>query len=422
MRATSKPGFKTLVALALAVMACKAVAAQVTLRIESWRYDDLPVWRDTLIPAFEKTHPEIHVVFSPTTPMGEYNARVEAKLANGSAGDLITCRPFDDSLKLFQKGRLLNLNDLKGMANFSPLAKLAWTTDDGAASFCVPMASVIHGFIYNADAFAALKIEPPVTWDQFFAALQRVKADGRYIPLIMGTKDGWETATMGYQNIGPNFYRGEEGRKGLIAGTAKLTDPEWVEPFRMLGRWRPYLGEGFEAQTYPDSQNLFTLGRGAIYPAGSWEIADFEKQAGFRLGVFKPPLQRAGDRCYISDHPDIALGINARSPHVAQARVFLEWVASSEFAALYANALPGFFSLNSTPVVLKSPLARQFAGWRSQCASTIRPTYQMLSRGTPSLETEFWRAGAAVIEGTLAPEAAAQRLQGVLQKTYKPSK
>jgi raffinose/stachyose/melibiose transport system substrate-binding protein len=398
--------------VSIATLACvPALAATVTLKIESWRYDDLPVWRDTIIPAFEKTHPDIKIVFVPTTPMGEYNARLETKLDKGTAGDLVTCRPFDDSLRLFQKGQLLGLNGLAGMRNFTPTAKVAWTTDDGATTFCVPIASVIHGFIYNADAFAALRLKPPATMDEFFAVLQRIKSDGRYIPLVMGTKDGWETATMGYQNIGPNYYRGEEGRKALIAGTSRLTDAHWVEPFRILARWRPYLGEGFEPQTYPDS--------GAIYPAGSWEIADFEKQAGLKLGVFKPPVGRAGDRCYISDHPDIAMGINAKSPHAAQAKLFLEWVASPEFAALYSNALPGFFSLNSTPVQLKSPLAREFVSWRGQCETTIRPTYHMLSRGTPSLEREFWSAGAAVIEGTTTPEAAAQQLQGVLQRAYK---
>jgi raffinose/stachyose/melibiose transport system substrate-binding protein len=236
----------------------------------------------------------------------------------------------------------------------------------------------------------------------------------------MGTKDGWETATMGYQNIGPNFYRGEEGRKALVSGRERLTDPQWVEPFRTLARWRPYLGEGFEAQTYPDSQNLFTLGLGAIYPAGSWEIADFEKQASFKLGVFKPPLKSTKDKCYISDHPDIALGVNARSPNADQAKVFLKWVASPEFAGLYSNALPGFFSLNSSPVTLKSRLARQFVSWRSECDSSIRPTYHLLSRGTPSLENEFWRTGADVIEGAISPEAAAQALQGVLQRAYRP--
>jgi raffinose/stachyose/melibiose transport system substrate-binding protein len=411
---------RLLAATLLAGCAAAAASAEpVTLKIESWRYDDLPVWRDQIIPAFEKAHPRIKVVFAPTPP-AEYNDALDAKLEAQKAGDLITCRPFDVSLKLFKKGRLLPLNQLDGMANFTPIARIAWTTDDGASTFCVPMASVIHGFIYNADAFAALRIKEPVTFDDFFEALQRIRSDRRYIPLVMGTKDGWETATMGYQNIGPNFYRGEAGRKALVAGKERLTDPQWVEPFRVLSRWRPYLGEGFEAQTYPDSQNLFTLGLGAIYPAGSWEIADFEKQAGFKLGVFRPPRKSAQDKCFISDHPDIALGVNARSSHVEEAKVFLKWVASPEFAALYSNALPGFFSLNSSPVTLKSRLAREFVSWRKDCESTIRPTYHMLSRGTPNLENEFWRVGADVIEGSTTPEAAALGLQSVLQRALRP--
>jgi raffinose/stachyose/melibiose transport system substrate-binding protein len=417
MRTAKRAGL--VAAMALWVAAVAASAAPVTLKIESWRYDDLPVWRDKIVPVFEQQHPDIHVVFSPTPP-AEYDAAIESKLGAGTAGDLITCRPFDVSLRLFQKGRLLPVDSLPGMRNFGALAKVAWSTDDGATSFCVPMAAVLHGFIYNVDAFHALHLSPPNTWDEFFAALQKVKADGRYIPLVMGTKDAWEAATMGYQNIGPTFYRGEEGRKALVAGAAKLTDPAWLQPFRMLARWRPFLGEGFEAQTYPDSQNLFMLGLGAIYPAGSWEVADFEKFASFKLGVFRPPVEHAGDKCFISDHPDIALGVNAKSPHVEQAKVFLDWVASAEFAALYSNALPGFFSLNSARVELKSPLARQFVQWRGQCDSTIRPTTQFLSRGTPNLEGEFWHTSGAVIEGSLSPEAAAQHLQGLLAKNYKP--
>ena len=409
------------VAIALALLlqcANAAVAATVTLRIESWRYDDMPVWRDKLIPAFEKTHPDIHVAFVPTPP-ADYDTALDARLAAGTAGDLITCRPFEVSQRLFERGRLLGLNDLPGLRNFAALSKLAWSTDDATSTFCVPMAAVIHGFIYNADAFRALHVSPPATWDEFFALLRKFKADGRYIPLVMGTKDGWETATMGYQNIGPNFYRGEEGRVALVAGTQHLTDPQWVQPWRVMARWRDYLGEGFEAQTYPDSQNLFVLGLGAIYPSGSWEIADFEKQASFKLGVFRPPANGASDKCYISDHPDIALGANAASPHAVQARVFLEWVASPEFAALYSNALPGFFSLNTATATVSSPLAREFLGWRKTCASSIRPTYTFPSHGSLSLEREFWRMGAAVIDGTTTPDAAAQHLQVVLQQTGK---
>ena len=407
--------------LASTLLASAAHAEDVTLTIESWRNDDVLIWQDTIIPAFETANPGIKIVFAPTAP-AEYNAVLNSKLDAGSAGDLVTCRPFDASLELYKKGNLADLTSLAAMANFSPVAKSAWQTDDGAATFCVPMASVIHGFIYNKDAFDALGIAVPTTRDEFFAALDKIKADGTYIPLAMGTNDQWEAATMGYNNIGPNYWKGEEGRLALIAGTQKLTDADWVAPFTELARWKDYLGDGFEAQTYPDSQNLFTLGRAAIYPAGSWEISGFNKQASFKMGAFPPPVQAAGDTCYISDHTDIALGMNAKSAHPEETKKFLEWVGSPEFATMYANALPGFFSLNSTPVAMEDPLAQEFVSWRGKCQSSIRSTYQILSRGTPNLENETWNASANVIKATETPDAAAARLQEGLASWYAPQK
>ena len=410
-----------LTALLTSTLLAGPALAQTTLTIESWRNDDLVIWQDTIIPAFNAQHPDITVVFSPSAP-AEYNAVLNSKLSAGSAGDLITCRPFDASLELFNQGHLADLTALAGMANFSDVAKSAWQTDDGAATFCVPMASVIHGFIYNADAFEALGIAVPTTEAEFYAALDKIKADGTYIPMAMGTNDQWEAATMGYNNIGPTYWKGEEGRRALIAGEQKLTDPQWVAPFEQLAKWKDYLGDGFEAQTYPDSQNLFTLGRAAVYPAGSWEISGFNTQADFKMGAFAPPVAAAGDTCYISDHTDIAIGMNAASPNAEAAKVFLDWVASPEFATLYANALPGFFSLNSTPVEMEDPLAQEFVSWRGKCEPTIRSTYQILSRGTPNLENETWNASANVIRGSETPADAAKRLQDGLASWYEPQK
>jgi raffinose/stachyose/melibiose transport system substrate-binding protein len=286
------------------------------------------------------------------------------------------------------------------------------------------MASVIHGFIYNKDAFAELGLEVPTTEAEFFAALDAIKEDGTYIPMSMGTNDQWEAATMGYQNIGPNYWKGEEGRLALIDGSQKLTDPQWVAPYEALAKWGPYLGDGFEAQTYPDSQNLFTLGRAAIYPAGSWEISPFRAQIAdaFEMGAFPPPVAAEGDTCYISDHVDIALGLNAASPNADAAKTFLEWVGTPEFAQLYANALPGFFPLQDAAVTLENPLSQEFVSWREKCASTIRSTYQILSRGTPNLENETWNASANVIRGSETPEAAAERLQQGLASWFEPQK
>ncbi len=121
---TGALNLKRIVATAAAALLLSSgiAFAETTLTIESWRNDDADLWNKQIIPAFEKDHPDIKVVFNPTAPT-EYNAALNSRLEGGSAGDLITCRPFDASLDLFKKGYLTSVNDLPGMENFSDVAK-----------------------------------------------------------------------------------------------------------------------------------------------------------------------------------------------------------------------------------------------------------------------------------------------------------
>ena len=120
MRRTFKAALGAEVA-ALALLAGLASAQAGSLKIESWRNDDADIWNSKIIPAFNKHYPDIKIEFAPSAPK-EYNAALNARLDGGTAGDLITCRPFDASLGLYQKHQLDGLNDLKGMDNFSDLA------------------------------------------------------------------------------------------------------------------------------------------------------------------------------------------------------------------------------------------------------------------------------------------------------------
>ena len=399
--------------------ASASAAQTVKLTIESWRNDDLTVWQDKIIPAFEAKYPNIKVTFSPTAPT-DYNAALNSKLQGGSAGDLITCRPFDASLELFKRGYLAPLNDLPGLSNFGPVAKSAWITDDGKDVFCVPMASVIHGFFYNKDAFDKVGLKPPTTWTDFYANLDKIKADGTYTPLVMGTKDQWESATMGFQNIGPNYWKGEDGRQALIKGQAKFTSDPYVKTWTQLAKWGKYLPKGYESVAYPDAQQLFASGKGAVYPAGSWDLAFFREKGPKNLGWFGPPRDSASDQCYISDHTDIAIGMNKATKNPNEVKTFLSFVGGADFAGLYSNSLPGFFSLSNQSVTLKDSLAQQIVDMRKDCKSTIRNSYQILSRGQPNLENELWRVTASVVNGTLQPAQAAQQIQSGLDKWYKP--
>lgn len=190
--------------------------------------------------------------------------------------------------------------------------------------------------------------------------------------------------------------------------------------FEQVARLGTYLSKGASSQTYGDSQNQFALGRAAIYPTGSWDIAYFNQTKELELGAFAPPVKKAGDKCFISDHMDIGLGINKKARNKDDALKFLAWVGSQEFADLYTNKVTGFFSLSTHLIAVRDPLAKQMVEWRAQCGSTIRLNSQVLNRGTPSMENELWNVNAQLLNGKMTPKDAAARIQAGFAKWHKP--
>lgn len=402
---------------ALVALAAAPRAGAGTLVIESWRVDDKALWEKVLIPAFQRSHPGIEVRFAPTAPTS-YDAQLAARLAGGSAGDLIACRPFDASLSLYNKGYLDRLDGKPGMQYFEPGALVAWQTAGAKEAFCMPVASVIHGFLYNKAIFRKLDLQAPKTVDEFFAVLDALKRNG-VAPLALGTADQWEASQLVYTNVGPNFWRGEAGQRALIEGRAALTDAPFVEALRFGARMGAYLDRGAATRTYGESRTLFAAGRAAIYPAGSWDIAYFGSVPGLELGVFPPPVRKRGDACFISDHMDLGIGVNRKSKNKEDAYKFLAWVGSQEFADIYSNRLTGFFTLSNHLVGVRDPVAKQMVEWRNSCASTVRLNAQMLHRGQPSMESVLWSVNAEVLNGSLAPEQAAARLKSDFDRWYK---
>jgi raffinose/stachyose/melibiose transport system substrate-binding protein len=396
------------------------VAAQAgTIVLESWRIDDRAVWESVIIPAFERKHPGINVRFAPTAPT-EYDGSLSIRLAAGNAGDLLSCRPFDASLALYRKGYLERLDGKPGMQHFAPGALVAWQTDDGKDTFCMPVASVIHGFLYNKKIFANLNLQPPATVDEFFAVLDAVRRNGSVAPLALGTAERWESSQTVFTNAGPAFWRGEEGRRALVAGKARFTDAPFVAAFEFTARLGAYLGKNAGTQTYADSQAQFAQGRAALYPAGSWDIAYFNRVPGLELGVFPPPARVAGEACQVSDHMDIGIGINRRSKNKDDAYRLLAWIGSQEFADLYTNRVIGFFTLSNHLIAVRDPLAKQMAAWRNSCALTFRLNSQFLNRGLPNMETVLWEVNTQVLNGKLAAQDAAAQVQQGFAKWYKP--
>jgi len=314
------------------------------LVIESWRKDDQSYWDEVLIPAFQLKHPGIRLKFAPEEPLS-YDPRLDARLANGRAGDLVFCRPFDAGMRLNAREHLQPLTELQ-LVNFDAHARRAWTSDDGKTTYCMPVAHVIHGILYNKQIFKDLQLEPPDTTAEFMALLQKVSAAGKVTPLALGTADMWESNHVIFTGLGPNFWQGEKSRLALISGDKKFTDPEFLRVWRMMGQLKPYMHPKQSEMSNHDIQILFATGHAAVYPTGSWDIdlmrnTSFPYRKKIDMGVFKAPLESAGQRCHLSVQPEFGIGINKNTMYPEAAQLFVDWLASAEFAQLLTNTMSG---------------------------------------------------------------------------------
>lgn len=389
------------------------------LVIESWRKDDQIFWDKVLIPAFQRQHPGIRLTFKPEEPLA-YDARLESRLSTRRAGDLVFCRPFDGSVRMQAKGYLLPLK-ARELENFSPQARQAWTTDDGQTTYCLPVAYVMHGLFYNKKIFKDLNLQPPVTVDEFLKLLGHIGAAGGATPLALGTADMWESTQVVFTGMGPNFWGGEKARRGLIQQTAKFTDPGFIKAWEMMAKLKPHMHPKQNDMSNGDVQLLFATGNAAVFPTGSWDI-DFLRSTSFAykkpidLGVFKPPVEKTGQACHISVHPDFGIGVNRNSPNQEAALKFIAWLGTADFAQLLTDTLTGYFPLSDHPVKVNDPLGQEMLNWRQECQDTIRLNAQKINRVWPSMEEELWYANVKVINQDITPEQAARHIQSVHEK------
>jgi raffinose/stachyose/melibiose transport system substrate-binding protein len=389
----------------------------VKITLGSWRTEDIAMWEDEILPAFHESHPGIEVEFA-ATDTNDYNAAIQSQVEGGNAPDLITCRPFDVNRAWIADGYFDDLTGLEALDAFTDTAQAAWQGADGA-TYCVPVASVLAGFYYNTAIFDELGLEIPETQADFIDVLQAIKDDGTYTPLALGSADGWQLAYNVLYNLGPNYWKGEEGRLGLIDGTQKLTDPGFVAAFEATNELVPFLPAGYEAITYDDMSQLFSLGQAAIIPDGSWNINQLTS-TGLDVGVFGAPVPAAGDQRYQQEMPDMAIGLNAASENKEAATEFLNWLVTPEFLELYVNKLPGFFAMTTDAPSYDNPLAQAFSDLKTDAELTPRLALDRLSAGTPPLDDEIWVALQQMYAGTLTPESATAELQAGLDSWYVP--
>ena len=410
--------------------AAKAAGGRTELRLESWRKDDQPFWEEKILPVFHRANPDIRITFAPENPL-EYDSRLEAKLRYDSlldskftsrqSGDLVFCRPYDGSARLYERKQLAPLPEAL-LTHFSARDRQPWTADDGQTTYCVPVAQVVHGIFYNKTLLQSLGAEPPVTVAEFMALLERIRQQGTHVPFAMGLADMWEGTQVLFTGAGPNFWGGEKGRQSLLRGQGRFTDAGFLDAWQFMAGLKPYLPPSPHLITNSEAQTLFGKNAAVFYPSGSWDLPYLRhtfyshKSTPIDIGVMRFPVKDRSQRCQLSVHPDFGIGMNAEGLNKEAALKFLRWLGTAEFAQLMTDHLSGFYPLANHPVKVQDPVGQQMLDWSRECDETIRLNAEKLNRVWPSMEDELWYINVKVLDNSLTPAEAAARIQKIHER------
>jgi glucose/mannose transport system substrate-binding protein len=184
-----------------------------------------------------------------------------------------------------KQGVLANLDDIAakdGWDKVVPAALQKFSKYDGHW-IAVPVDVHSTNWVWaNKKLLDSLGIAQPKTWDDFVAALQKVKDAGK-IPLAMGGQP-WQEATM-FDGVvlsvgGPDFYK----KAFIDLDPAALGGPQMVEAFKRMDQLKGFVDPNFSGRDWNLATAMVIKGDAAFQMMGDWAKGEFLR-ANMKPGV-----------------------------------------------------------------------------------------------------------------------------------------
>jgi len=318
----------------------------VTLSVWSWRTEDVAAYK-AIFAVYEKQHPGTKVDFK-AFKNTEYNLILTTGLAGAKGPDVAQVRSYGQLQPTIASKSLLPLDGVVDLSSWDAnVVKSAKGKDDGKL-YAVPLAQQTLQMYYNKDVFAKNGLTPPTTWAEFMAVNAKLKKAG-VVPMAVGAKDSW-TLPMLHQVLAAPRFGGNAFEKAVMTGQKTFKDPDWIASVDVLNKLKPYLPDSAVGVAYTDAQILFTSGKAAMFPGGSFELGFFQKQnPALKMGVFQVPAPQGSPTMVptTTGYADGAFGISAKSDAQTASKDLVKWMATKEFGQLVADnvkqlsAVPG---------------------------------------------------------------------------------
>jgi glucose/mannose transport system substrate-binding protein len=125
---------------------------------------------------------------------------------------------------------------------------------------------------YNKKVLSDNGLTPPETFDDFFAAAEKLKAAG-IIPLALGDNNPFASAHL-FENVLLGVL-GVDGYKGLWTGQTKWDDAKVTEAIETMKKMLGYVNSDHAAIQWNEANDQLIQGKAAMMVMGDWTNGDY---------------------------------------------------------------------------------------------------------------------------------------------------
>lgn len=198
------------------------------------------------------------------------------RIAGGKPPTAMLSETGTEANNLEQQGILRNFNDsLKsgGWDKALPPAVVQRATSQGNF-FAIPAdLGGANWMWYSTRIFGELKLDPPKTWDDFFAMADKIKAAG-YIPFAMGGQS-WQEGLL-FRSVLISSAGKADYRKIFEAHDKSAAGGQGVvKAFSVLRQLSTYADAGSNGRNWNDATNLVITNKAALQIMGDWAKGEF---------------------------------------------------------------------------------------------------------------------------------------------------
>lgn len=337
---------------------------------------------EALTAAYSAANPGVTFDIEQRPGGGEGDNIVKTRLSTGEMADIFNYNTGSLFQALNPTQSLADLTDLPNQANVLDSFKSVVTATDGKV-YGVPLGTAMGGgILYNKKIYADLGLSVPKTWAEFMANNEKIKAAGK-VAVEQTFGDTWTSQLFvlaDFYNVQaqvPNFAADYTANKAKYATTpAAMAGFQHQEDVFKAG----YLNEDFGAAKFDDGVGAVATGAAAHYPMLTFAMANIKQNYPDNIndvGFFAQPGDSA-DKNGLTVWMPAAYYIPASTPHMDEAKKFVNWVATVDACDIQtkANGATGPYLVKGRTLPADVP----------PIVSDMLPYFQEEGRTAPALE------------------------------------